>query len=96
MPAQRGVSHYVKSNQRNFATTRLAEREELGSNILHLETPEIQIASYRSSSPRGAIGRKVLFGNTLIPSLACQREPTISDKERAPPIAARRRPATLT
>jgi hypothetical protein len=56
---------------------------------------------FRESSPRfdsirGPIGRKVLFGNALIPSLACQREPTITDKERAPPIAARRRPATLT
>jgi hypothetical protein len=44
---------------------------------------------------RGPIGRKVLFGNLLIPSLACQREPTITDKERSPPITARRRPATL-
>jgi hypothetical protein len=30
-------------------TEQLAEREELGSNILHLELPEIQIASYRSA-----------------------------------------------
>ena len=28
-----------------FESGALAEREELGSNILHLETPEIQIGS---------------------------------------------------
>jgi len=32
-----------------FEASALAEREELGSNILHLELPEIQIASYRST-----------------------------------------------
>jgi hypothetical protein len=34
MAAQRGLSHYVKLNQRIFATKRLAEREVLASNIL--------------------------------------------------------------
>jgi hypothetical protein len=38
--------------RRMFDTLALADREELGSNILHLETPEIQIAGYRSSPPR--------------------------------------------
>jgi hypothetical protein len=36
--AKHGLSRYVKSNRRKFATKRLAEGEELGSNILHLET----------------------------------------------------------
>jgi hypothetical protein len=34
IPAKRGFSHHVQTNQRNFATTRLAEGVELGSNIL--------------------------------------------------------------
>jgi hypothetical protein len=35
-PAKRGDFHVVASQERKLAMTRLAEREELGSNILHL------------------------------------------------------------
>src|SRR2546423_6842290 len=36
MAAKRRLSHYVKSNQRNFATMHLAEGEELETNVLQV------------------------------------------------------------
>src|SRR6266446_7139022 len=45
LPLSVGTGAAVGSARRMFETRALAEREELGSNILHLETPEIQIGS---------------------------------------------------
>jgi hypothetical protein len=72
----------------------------MGGGVLvpfHAEWPVLNLWVAHFDSIRAAqLGVNSCSETPLIPSLACQREPMIIDKERTPPIAARHRPATLT